>query len=157
MLSHVLQGKTNIQDIIMNEYSWYEENEITLYTNERVQSIDREEKVIITEKNRTLTYDKLIIATGSSAFILPVEGSTLPVTGFRTIEDTQFMMDTAKEKKKAVVIGGGLLGLEAARGLIDLGMDVHVVHLMPSLMEQQLDTKAASLLREDLEAQGMKF
>ena len=158
MLSHVLQGKTNIQDIIMNEYSWYEENEITLYTNERVQSIDREEKVIMTEKNRTLTYDKLIIATGSSAFILPVEGSTLPgVTGFRTIEDTQFMMDTAKEKKKAVVIGGGLLGLEAARGLIDLGMDVHVVHLMPSLMEQQLDTKAASLLREDLEAQGMKF
>ena len=79
MLSHVLQGKTNIQDIIMNEYSWYEENEITLYTNERVQSIDREEKVIMTEKNRTLTYDKLIIATGSSAFILPVEGSTLPV------------------------------------------------------------------------------
>ena len=67
MLSHVLQGKTNIQDIIMNEYSWYEENEITLYTNERVQSIDREEKVIMTEKNRTLTYDKLIIATGSSA------------------------------------------------------------------------------------------
>ena len=79
LCSHVLQGKTNIQDIIMNEYSWYEENEITLYTNERVQSIDREEKVIMTEKNRTLTYDKLIIATGSSAFILPVEGSTLPV------------------------------------------------------------------------------
>ncbi|MFK2793911.1 NAD(P)/FAD-dependent oxidoreductase, partial [Bacillus cereus] len=158
MLSHVLQGKTNMQDIIMNEYSWYEENEITLYTNERVQSINREAKIIITEKNRTLTYDKLIIATGSSAFILPVEGSTLPgVTGFRTIEDTQFMIDTAKEKKKAVVIGGGLLGLEAARGLIDLGMDVHVVHLMPNLMEQQLDTKAASLLREDLEAQGMKF
>ena len=89
---------------------------------------------------------------------MPVEGSTLPgVTGFRTIEDTQFMIDTANEKKKAVVIGGGLLGLEAARGLIDLGMDVHVVHLMPNLMEQQLDTKAASLLREDLEAQGMKF
>ena len=66
------------------------------------------------------------------------------------------MIDTAKEKKKAVVIGGGLLGLEAARGLIDLGMDVHVVHLMPSLMEQQLDT-AFALLREDLEAQSMKF
>ncbi|MFH4146863.1 FAD-dependent oxidoreductase, partial [Acinetobacter baumannii] len=82
------QGKINMQDIIINEYSWYEENEITLYTNEKVQSINREEKIIITEKNRTLTYDKLIIATGSSAFILPVEGSTLPgVTGFRTIED----------------------------------------------------------------------
>lgn len=110
--------------------------------------LTEKKKIIITEKNRTLTYDKLIIATGSSAFILPVEGSTLPgVTGFRTIEDTQFMIDTANEKKKAVVIGGGLLGLEAARGLIDLGMDVHVVHLMPNLMEQQLDTKAASSAR----------
>ncbi|MGG0236911.1 nitrite reductase large subunit NirB [Bacillus rhizoplanae] len=158
MLSHVLQGKTNMQDIIMNEYSWYEENDITLYTNEKVLHIDREEQVIVTEKNRLVMYDKLIIATGSSAFILPVEGSNLPgVTGFRTIEDTQFMIDTAKQYKKAVVIGGGLLGLEAARGLIDLGMDVHVVHLMPHLMEQQLDAKAASLLREDLESQGMKF
>ncbi|SDZ32251.1 nitrite reductase large subunit NirB [Bacillus sp. 166amftsu] len=158
MLSHVLQGKTNIQDIIMNEYSWYEENDITLYTNEKVKNIDREEQVIVTEKNRIVMYDKLIIATGSSAFILPIEGSELPgVTGFRTIEDTQFMIDAAKQYKKAVVIGGGLLGLEAARGLIDLGMDVHVVHLMPYLMEQQLDAKAASLLREDLEAQGMKF
>lgn len=110
MLSHVLQGKTNMQDIIMNDYSWYEENEITLYTNERVQSINREEKIIITEKNRTLTYDKLIIATGSSAFILPVEGSTLPgVTGFRTIEDTQFMIDTAKDKKKPLSSAVGYL------------------------------------------------
>lgn len=85
-------------------------NEITLYTNERVQSINREEKIITTEKNRTLTYDKLIIATGSSAFILPVEGSTLPgVTGFRTIEDTQFMMDTAKEKKRPLSLVAGYL------------------------------------------------
>ncbi|TKH97699.1 FAD-dependent oxidoreductase, partial [Bacillus cereus] len=76
MLSHVLQGKTSIQDIIMNEYSWYEENKITLYANERVQGINRKENVIVTEKGRTLTYDKLIIATGSNAFILPIEGST---------------------------------------------------------------------------------
>ncbi|EOW9530144.1 nitrite reductase large subunit NirB [Bacillus cytotoxicus] len=158
MLSHVLQGKTTTKDIIMNEYSWYKENNITLYPNERVITINREKQVVVTEKQRIVTYDKLIIATGSSAFILPIEGSNLPgVTGFRTIEDTQFMIDAAKQYKKAVVIGGGLLGLEAARGLIDLGMDVHVVHLMPHLMEQQLDAKAASLLREDLEAQGMKF
>ena len=79
---------------------------------------------------------------------MPVEGSTLSgVTGFRTIEDTQFMIDTANEKKKAIVIGGGLLGLEAARGLIDLGMDIHVVHLMPNLMEQQLDTRFSSARR----------
>ena len=130
--------------------------EITLYTNERVQSINREEKLLL-QKKRTLTYDKLIIATGSSAFILPVEGSALSgVTGFRTIEDTQFMIDTAKEKKKAVVIGGGLLGLEAARGLIDLGMDVHVVHLMPS-NGATTRYESSALLREDLEAQSMKF
>ncbi|WP_309567160.1 nitrite reductase large subunit NirB, partial [Bacillus thuringiensis] len=158
MLSHVLQGKTSIQDIMTNEYSWYEENKITLYANERVQGINRKENVIVTEKGRTLTYDKLIIATGSNAFILPIEGSALSgVTGFRTIEDTQFLINAAKKYKRAVVIGGGLLGLEAARGLIDLGMDVHVVHLMPTLMERQLDFKAASLLRKDLEAQGMKF
>ncbi|MDH2881753.1 nitrite reductase large subunit NirB [Bacillus cytotoxicus] len=158
MLSHVLQGKTTTKDIIINEYSWYKENNITLYPNEKVITINREKQVVVTEKQRIVTYDKLIIATGSSAFILPIEGSNLPgVTGFRTIEDTQFMINAAKQYKKAVVIGGGLLGLEAARGLIDLGMDVHVVHLMPHLMEQQLDAKAASLLREDLEAQGMKF
>ncbi|QTR83721.1 NAD(P)/FAD-dependent oxidoreductase [Bacillus cytotoxicus] len=158
MLSHVLQGKTTTKDIIINEYSWYKENNITLYPNEKVITINREKQMVVTEKQRIVTYDKLIIATGSSAFILPIEGSNLPgVTGFRTIEDTQFMINAAKQYKKAVVIGGGLLGLEAARGLIDLGMDVHVVHLMPHLMEQQLDAKAASLLREDLEAQGMKF
>ena len=96
--------KTNIQDIIMNEYSWYEENEITLYTNERVQSIDREEKVIMTEKNRTLTYDKLLLQQVLVLLFYLLKVPLFPVTGFRTIEDTQFMMDTAKEKKKAVVL-----------------------------------------------------
>jgi len=158
MLSNVLQGKTTIDDIYINEWSWYEENHIHLLTGEKVIKINREKKEIITDKDQVINYDELIIATGSSAFILPIPGSDLEgVIGFRTIEDTEKMLETAQNYKKAVVIGGGLLGLEAARGLIDRGMDVHVVHLLPTLMEQQLDAAAANLLRKDLEAQGMNF
>ncbi|MCM3031530.1 nitrite reductase large subunit NirB [Niallia sp. MER 6] len=158
MLSNVLQGKTTVDDIYINDWSWYEENHIHLITGEKVIKIDRNKKELITDKNQLINYDELIIATGSSAFILPIPGSELEgVIGFRTIEDTEKMLETAQNYKKAVVIGGGLLGLEAARGLIDRGMDVHVVHLLPTLMEQQLDAAAADLLRKDLEAQGMKF
>ncbi|MFP7473918.1 nitrite reductase large subunit NirB [Niallia taxi] len=158
MLSNVLQGKTTVDDIYINDWSWYEENHIHLITGEKAIKIDRNKKELVTDKNQLINYDELIIATGSSAFILPIPGSELEgVIGFRTIEDTEKMLETAQNYKKAVVIGGGLLGLEAARGLIDRGMDVHVVHLLPTLMEQQLDAAAADLLRKDLEAQGMKF
>ncbi len=158
MLSHVLQGKTEIKDININDWKWYEDNDITLFTGEIVTEIDPEEKEIKTDKGSVISYDELIIATGSSAFILPVNGSELEgVIGFRTIQDTECMIETADRYKKAVVIGGGLLGLEAARGLMDRGMEVEVVHLMPSLMEQQLDAPAAKMLKKDLEAQGMKF
>lgn len=158
MLSHVLQGKTGIKDININDWKWYEDNDITLFTGEKVTEIDPEEKEIKTDKGSAISYDELIIATGSSAFILPVNGSELEgVIGFRTIQDTEFMIETADRYQKAVVIGGGLLGLEAARGLMDRGMEVEVVHLMPSLMEQQLDAPAAKMLKKDLEAQGMKF
>lgn len=158
MLSHVLQGKTEIKDININDWKWYEDNDITLFTGEKVTEIDPEEKEIKTDKGSVISYDELIIATGSSAFILPVNGNELEgVIGFRTIQDTEFMIETADRYQKAVVIGGGLLGLEAARGLMDRGMEVEVVHLMPSLMEQQLDAPAAKMLKKDLEAQGMKF
>jgi len=158
MLSNVLQGKTTVNDININDWNWYQDNHINLLTGEKAIKIEREEKKIITDKGKTIEYDELILATGSSAFILPLPGSELEgVIGFRTIDDTEKMMETAKHYKKAVVIGGGLLGLEAARGLIDRGMEVHVVHLLPTLMEQQLDAAAANLLRKDLEAQGMKF
>ncbi|WP_088033454.1 nitrite reductase large subunit NirB [Evansella clarkii] len=158
MLSNVLQGKAAMDEITINDWNWYKEYGITLYTGEKVTEIRKDEKVIATDNRRTLPYDELIIATGSSAFILPVPGSDLEgVIGFRTIEDTEKMMDIAGTKSKAVVIGGGLLGLEAARGLIDQGMEVHVVHLLPSLMEQQLDQPAARMLKKDLEKQGMKF
>ncbi|TRZ36014.1 NAD(P)/FAD-dependent oxidoreductase [Niallia circulans] len=158
MLSNVLQGKTTINDININDYEWYKDNHINLLTGEKVVRINKDKKEVITDKQQILAYDELIIATGSSAFILPVPGSDLDgVIGFRTIADTEMMMEAAQNYKKAVVIGGGLLGLEAARGLIDRGMDVHVVHLLPSLMEMQLDAAAAELLKKDLEAQGMKF
>ncbi|MFP3720321.1 nitrite reductase large subunit NirB [Niallia circulans] len=158
MLSNVLQGKTTVNDIHINDWKWYQENHIHLLTGEKAIKIDREGKAVFTDKGKTIEYDELILATGSSAFILPIPGSDLEgVIGFRTIDDTEKMMETAKTYKKAVVIGGGLLGLEAARGLIDRGMEVHVVHLLPTLMEQQLDAAAANLLRKDLEAQGMKF
>lgn len=158
MLSPVLQGKTTFEEITINDWDWYQSNNIHLLTNERVVAIDREAQEVRTDLGTVVPYDELIIATGSSAFILPVPGHTLEgVVGFRTIKDTKMMLEAAKQYNKAVVIGGGLLGLEAARGLMNQGMDVHVVHLLPYLMEMQLDPVAASLLRRDLEAQGMKF
>lgn len=157
-LSNVLQGKTTVDDIFLNEWEWYQENNITLYTNEAVAKINPQLKTVVSSTGRIVAYDELIIATGSSSFILPVPGADKQgVTGFRDIQDCENMMKVARTHKKAVVIGGGLLGLEAARGLIDLGMDVHVVHLMPHLMERQLDETAATMLKEELEAQGMKF
>lgn len=158
MLSNVLQGKTSFDEININDWAWYEANRIRLISNEHVTRIRCEDRQIETDKGTIVSYDTLIIATGSSAFILPVPGHDLEgVVGFRTIADTEAMMESAKTYKKAVVIGGGLLGLEAARGLLDRGMDVHVVHLLSDLMEMQLDHAAATLLKRDLEKQGMKF
>ncbi|MHC0038013.1 nitrite reductase large subunit NirB [Pseudoneobacillus sp. C159] len=157
-LSYVLQGEKTLQDIIMNDWSWYEENKITLYTNEAVISIDSRNKLVTSETGRIVEYDELIIATGSSSFILPVPGATKQgVIGFRDIHDCEMMIQASRQYKKAVVIGGGLLGLEAAKGLLNLGMEVDVVHLMPYLMERQLDAESAKMLKNQLEAEGMNF
>ncbi|WP_080848390.1 nitrite reductase large subunit NirB [Cytobacillus gottheilii] len=157
-LSHVLQGDTTVEEIIMNDWDWYKENHIQLFTNESIVKINPDSKTVESSNGRITAYDKLIIATGSSPFILPVNGADKQgVTGFRDIHDCEVMIKTAKSYKKAVVIGGGLLGLEAARGLIDLGMTVDVVHLMPHLMERQLDPTASQMLQRELESQGMNF
>lgn len=157
-LSTVLQGDTTIEDIIMNDWNWYKENEIQLYTGEAVTKIDTEKKTVVSENGRVVEYDQLIIATGSSSFILPIPGADkVGVTGFRDIKDCETMIQTSKDYKKAVVIGGGLLGLEAARGLLNLGMTVDVVHLVPHLMERQLDETGSLMLRKELEEQGMNF
>jgi nitrite reductase (NADH) large subunit len=157
-LSNILQGDTNFDDIIINPLEWYKENKIQLYSGEAIAAIDVEGKRVISDQNRVVDYDELIIATGSNSFILPIPGADKQgVTGFRDIKDCEMMIKSAGQYQKAVVIGGGLLGLEAARGLLNLGMKVDVVHLMPHLMERQLDPIASSLLKTELESQGMNF
>lgn len=158
LLSKVLQGDTDIKDITLNDWDWYEENNIQLYTNETVIEVDTENKTVITDTDRIQPYDELILATGSVPFILPIPGADKKgVTAFRDIKDTDTMLAASKHYKKAAVIGGGLLGLEAARGLLNLGMDVSVIHLAPFLMERQLDATAGRLLQNELEKQGMTF
>ncbi|WP_339266362.1 nitrite reductase large subunit NirB [Paenibacillus sp. FSL R5-0744] len=158
MLSYVLEGSKTLNDIILNDWNWYEDNNITLHTGTTVTRIDEGSKQVVTDNGMIVPYDKVIIATGSNSFILPVPGSDKEgVVGFRDISDCDAMLAAAKQYSKAAVIGGGLLGLEAAKGLVNLGMDVTVVHLMEDLMERQLDRNASSMLQAELERQGVKF
>jgi nitrite reductase (NADH) large subunit len=158
MLSYVLEGSKTLNDIILNDWNWYEDNNITLHTGTTVTRIDEDSKQVVTDNGMVVPYDKVIIATGSNSFILPVPGSDKEgVVGFRDISDCDVMLAAAKQYSTAAVIGGGLLGLEAAKGLVNLGMDVTVVHLMEDLMERQLDRTASSMLQAELERQGVKF
>lgn len=158
MLSKVLQGDTKVDDITINDWQWYKDNDIALYTGETVVHIDTKSRLVVSDNGRSLSYDHLIIATGSLPFMLPLPGADKPgVTAFRDIKDCETMLEASKSYKKAVVIGGGLLGLEAARGLLNLGMEVHVVHIFDHLMERQLTPTAAGMLRQELERQGMRF
>lgn len=157
MLSPLLAGEKSFDDIVINDHAWYEANGIELIAGEAVVAIDREARVVRGEHGSERAYDLLLLATGSNPFILPVPGVDLPgVVTFRNVADVDTMLEAAQLHRHAVVIGGGLLGLEAAYGLKRNGMDVTVVHLMPSLMERQLDTSAAHLLARDLEARGIK-
>ncbi|GGA24547.1 nitrite reductase large subunit NirB [Paenibacillus physcomitrellae] len=158
MLSNVLQNKNTIEEIITNPASWYAEQKIELVHHDPAVSLNTGARKVRTQSGKEIGFDKCILATGSRSFILPVEGSSLEgVLGFRTIDDTLSMLETAKSYRKAAVIGGGLLGLEAAKGLVDQGMDVTVVHLEKWLMETQLNEMAGKLLKADLEQQGLKF
>lgn len=158
MLSNILQKKTTIEEIITNPFDWYEEMGIELFINNPATRLDTKKKEIELQNGERISYDKCILATGSRAFILPIPGSNLEgVAAFRTIEDTEKILAATNTYKKAAVIGGGLLGLEAAKGLVDQGMDVTVIHLENWLMETQLNEKAGALLKEDLEKQGLKF
>ena len=157
-LSKVLQGDTAIDDITLNDWNWYEKNNILLYSGETVLRIDTNKQIVYSDSNREVIYDQLILATGSVPFILPIPGADKKgVTAFRNIEDCEKMIEYSNHFKKAAVIGGGLLGLEAARGLLNLGMEVDVIHLGDYLMERQLDENAANMLRKELEKQGMNF
>ncbi|MDR6773022.1 nitrite reductase (NADH) large subunit [Azospirillum sp. BE72] len=157
MLSPVLAGEKTFDQIVLNSREWYDANGITLLTGEPVEGIDREGKTVVSQSGRVVPYDKLLIATGSMPFIIPVPGSTLPgVIGFRDLADVDAMLAAAAKGGRAVVIGGGLLGLEAANGLRVKGMEVTVVHLMPTLMERQLDPSAGMLLQRELERRGIE-
>jgi nitrite reductase (NADH) large subunit len=157
MLSPVLSGEKSFEDIIIHGDAWYIENQIMLYKGHKVVEIDRENRIVRSEHGATAEYDKLIIATGSVPFIIPVPGHKLPgVLTYRDLDDVHAMMLAAKARGHAVVIGGGLLGLEAAAGLINQGMSVTVLHVNPTLMERQLDPAAGYLLQKELERRGIE-
>ncbi|MDR7006263.1 NAD(P)/FAD-dependent oxidoreductase [Paraburkholderia strydomiana] len=158
MLSPVLAGEKSVDDIILNSRSWYEENGIRLHAGDPVVAIDRTRRIVRSRNGVEAGYDRLLIATGSKPFLIPVPGHTLPgVIAFRDIQDVETMLDAARSHRHAVVIGGGLLGLEAANGLMRQGMSVTVVHVTDSLMDRQLDRSASALLQQALERKGLRF
>ena len=158
LLSPVLSGEQTIEQIILNPLSWYEDHGIRLHLGRTVVDVNRRQRVVIADDGTREPYDRLLIATGSNPFILPVPGKELQgVITYRDIHDTNAMIDAATRYRHAVVIGGGLLGLEAANGLAVRGMQVTVVHIAPWLMERQLDVTAGTLLQHSLEARGLKF
>jgi nitrite reductase (NADH) large subunit len=162
LLSPVLAGEQTMDEIILNDWAWYTDNHITLHAGWTVTSVDRVKRLVhaTNAAGETLAaeYDRLVLATGSNPFMLPIPGKDLAgVLAYRDIADTLGMIDAATKYKHAVVIGGGLLGLEAANGLMKRGMSVNVVHVMPTLMERQLDTVAGKLLQQSLQERGMGF
>lgn len=158
MLSPLLAGEKRFDDIVINSLGWYADNDIQLVAGERVTAIDRQARLVIGEHGTTRRYDRLLLATGSDPFVIPVPGAGLAgVVTFRDVADVEAMLEAASRGGRAVVIGGGLLGLEAANGLAKNGMAVTVLHLMPTLMERQLDPAAALLLQADLERRSVQI
>ncbi|PZQ98078.1 MAG: nitrite reductase large subunit [Cereibacter sphaeroides] len=156
MLSPVLSGEKTYEEIVTHDDTWYAERRIKTRFGEHVTRIDRGRKVVVSARGET-AYDRLVIATGSAPFIIPVQGKDLPgVVTYRDLDDTNAMIAAAKPGAKAVVIGGGLLGLEAAAGLQLRGMEVTVIHLIGHLMERQLDPSASYLLQKALESRGIR-
>jgi len=162
LLSPVLAGEQTLDEIVLNDWAWYTDNGIALHAGWKVTAVDRVQRTVSAENAQgdklTTPYDRLVIATGSNPFILPLPGKDLQgVLAYRDIADTQAMIDAATQYQHAVVIGGGLLGLEAANGLMKRGMQVTVVHVSEWLMERQLDKVAAQMLQASLEERGLQF
>ncbi len=162
LLSPVLAGEKTLDEIMLNDERWYDENGVTLHKGVEIIEIDRVNRQVKTANGIQAPYDRLLLALGSDPVILPVPGSDLSgVVAFRNIHDVEAMLEVAASRganrSKAVIIGGGLLGLEAAQGLLKQGMDVSVIHLMDTLMELQLDDVAGAMLRRSLKERGIKF
>jgi len=162
LLSPVLAGEQTMDEIVLNSFDWYRDNGITLHAGWKVIEVDRVKRIVTAENDtgerRTAPYDRLLLATGSNPFMLPIPGRELDgVLAYRDIADTQAMIDAAAKHRHAVVIGGGLLGLEAANGLMKRGMHVTVVHVAEWLMERQLDRVAGGMLQRSLQERGMAF
>jgi len=164
LLSNVLSGVQDTSEIFINPLDWYKENGITLHSGARVTDIDRPSRVVRSDSGIKAHYDKLLIATGSRAFIPPMEGlrdaegrMKLGVFGFRGLDDCNGIIARAKTSRRAAVIGGGLLGLEAARGLLNHGCEVHLIHIGQQLMEAQLDAQGGAILRSAMEKMGIKI
>jgi len=158
MLSPVLSGEKRFADIVIHDEDWYARHDVTLKKGCKAVAIDRAAQTVTGADGSVVLYDKLVIATGSSPFIIPVPGKDLPgVVSYRDLDDVEKMLDIAKGKGRAIVIGAGLLGLEAAYGLKRQGMEVTVIHLMPTIMERQLDPAAAYLLEKALTERGIEI
>jgi nitrite reductase (NADH) large subunit len=162
LLSPVLAGEQTMDEIVLNPFDWYRDHGITLHAGWKVTEVDRVKRLVTAEnatgERRTAPYERLLLATGSNPFMLPIPGRELDgVLAYRDMADTQAMIDAAQKYQHAVVIGGGLLGLEAANGLMKRGMSVTVVHVAEWLMERQLDRVAGGMLQRSLEARGMQF
>lgn len=158
MLSDVLSGKRSFSQLYSKNRTWYEENGVKLLTGSVVTKIDIDKKRVYSENGYSSAYDKVLIATGSVPFVPPINGADKKgVFVYRTIEDVWAMAEASRYREKAVVIGGGLLGLEAAKALKDNGMEVTVVYLPDHLMEQQLDYDSGLILQMLLERMGLNF
>jgi nitrite reductase (NADH) large subunit len=158
LLSPVLAGEKSVGEIMLHTRDWYRDNGITLHAGDPVVRIDRQRRLVHAQSGLAVKYDRLLLATGSKPFIVPVPGHHLPgVIGFRDLNDVDTMLAAASRGGRAVVIGGGLLGLEAANGLHRRGMIVTVVHVTDSLMNQQLDRQAGALLKATLERKGLRI
>ncbi len=157
LLSNVLNGSQDAQEIFLNPLNWYSENDVTLQAGVRVTAIDRLTKEVFFNEEQRAPYDTLLLATGSRPFIPPLDGITMPDGAwkpgafvFRTLDDCTYIAAYATKSRRAAVIGGGLLGLEAARGLLNYGCEVHVIDIGSYLMTQQLDAQAGAILKTTL-------
>ncbi len=158
LLSPLLSGEMTLDEIVINDRAWYAQHGITLHLGKKIIAINRKKRIVSADDGTESAYDRLLLATGSNPIKLPIPGADLAgVVTYRDVSDTHAMIDAAARYEHAVVIGGGLLGLEAANGLAVRGMQVTVVHVMPWLMERQLDQAAAETLQRALEARGITF